>query len=252
MLAANFTSCLRLLRAAGAGAMARDPKTTATMLCPTDKAVAAFASDMGLTLDGLLARPALADQIIAYHIAPLTRARASALKGGRANVSAAAAGAFSSYAVSGDPHYLLRFSKDAKTGGVVVTDAQGRAARVVDEDADAGRSVLHGVDRVLMSGEYFPTLQAFAAFYAKNFSALATALNTSAAAGGRFSGTLFAPVDAAFAAAGKALPKGEPQLKGVLRYAQLPGVHLYPYGFNTSTAYATLLPGHTLSVKYRE
>jgi hypothetical protein len=35
---------------------------------------------------------------------------------------------------------------------VLVRDSQGGAARVVGPDLDAGASVVHGIDRVLLSG----------------------------------------------------------------------------------------------------
>jgi hypothetical protein len=68
--------------------------------------------------------------------------------------AAQAEGPMTSYAVSGDPHYLLRFFRTPESagGGLAVRDAQGRVARVVTADLDAGRSVVHAVSRVLLSG----------------------------------------------------------------------------------------------------
>lgn len=116
-----------------------------------------------MSLDELLQRPDLIDKLVAYHIAPRARAPMGALTANTAAAAAAAgtkqpAGnssskAVGSYAVSGDPHYFLRFSADPKTGTPTVEDAQGNVARVVKGDLDAGASVVHGVDKVLYSGK---------------------------------------------------------------------------------------------------
>jgi hypothetical protein len=90
-------------------------------------------------LDALVQRPELVDKLAAYHVAP------------RARLGTRDLAANGSYAVSGDPHYLLRFGSDAG-GRVTVTDAQGFLANVTKGDLDAGLSVVHGVDRVLLSG----------------------------------------------------------------------------------------------------
>ncbi|KAI8476162.1 MAG: hypothetical protein J3K34DRAFT_464270 [Monoraphidium minutum] len=249
--AAGLTDCLRLVEAAGAGKRAADPRTAATVLCPTNQAIKAFAGDMGITLDELAAqRPNLVDKLVAYHIAPRVKASSR-------DLAASAKRSGGAYAVSGDPHYLLRFGVDAK-GGLLVRDAQGRAARVARADVDAGASVVHALDRVLLSGEYFPDLKAFAAFYAGNFSSLARALNASGLGGAltakRWNGTLFAPVDAAFAASKGLLAPGSARaqkLKPVLQYHQLPELARYPSSFVSGKAVTTRLAGHKVTVNYR-
>ena len=71
-------------------------------------------------------------------------------------------------------------------------------------------------------GEYFKTLQAFADFYAGNFTALSAALAAAGAAGDkRWNGTLFAALDAA--GAGKAAP-GAGAPKAALQYSQVGGL----------------------------
>ena len=105
--------------------------------------MASFLSDMGVTLAELAARPDLADKLAAYHVMPRVRAASGALRGGKGE---------GSYGVSGDPHYLLRFEVDPKGGSLLVRDPQGYTARVVTADIDAGRSVVHAIDRVLLSG----------------------------------------------------------------------------------------------------
>jgi len=141
--ASGFTDCLKLIEAASGAARAANPNTTATVLCPTNAGVESFLGEMGLSLAELTNRTDLLDKLVAYHIVPRARASAARLAGKSKE---------GSYAVSGDPHYLLRFSADPKSGAVSVRDSQGNAARVLAADVDAGRSVVHGVDRVLMSG----------------------------------------------------------------------------------------------------
>jgi hypothetical protein len=120
-----------------------------------------------MTLQELLARKDLVDRLVSYHIVPRVRAHSGLLRANHSHTIAAAdaaAGAagdgkapgkrhtMTSYAVSGDGNYWLRFSVDAKTGVPVVRDVQGNEARVVGADLDAGKSVVHGIDRVLLSG----------------------------------------------------------------------------------------------------
>jgi hypothetical protein len=192
---------------------------------------------MGLSRADLASRHELLDKLVAYHVLPNARADAKALR--------AAAGAAGAYGVSGDPHYLLRFTAPAAgagakgaaaAGGLAVRDARGNAAAVVSPDLDAGRSVVHAVDAVLHSGEYFPTLKDFAAFYGANFSSLAAAFEAagrgSELASNAWGGTLFAPIEGGFAAGAALLPElgrlkggaggsGAGRVREVVEYAQV-------------------------------
>ncbi|KAI8472236.1 MAG: putative methyltransferase-domain-containing protein [Monoraphidium minutum] len=281
--ARSYGACLRILEAAGAKAYTSDPKTTATVLCPTDQAVAAFLSEMGLSEAELLGRFDLVDKLAAYHTIPRARAPLASLRGARASAGAgvhnASAGAecgsgerMSAFALSGDHNYVLRFVTvgGGDSGAVAVRDAQGRRANLVEPDADAGASVVHGVDAVLLSGEYFHDLEAFARFYRlADFSQLSKALQAPGAGGAaslKWGGTLFAPVGAALAAAAlpvlgvataggrggaaKAGADGARALRDVLLYWQLPEAAVYPGGFANGTAVATRLKGHTLAVSF--
>ena len=262
---AGLTDCLRLLQEAGAAAALASPSTRATVLCPTNAAVNSFLALMGLTWPELLARRGLVDRVAAYHTVPRARAAAAALSARRK--SAPRGRAFATFAVSGDPHYLLRFTEGgggngtgaASTAAPTVRDAQGFTAKVVGADVDAGNSVVHAIDRVLMSGEYFPTLAQFFKFYGvANFTALEAALR----AGGDGAleaakwgpGTLFAPRDdagagqKAFAALKGADAK---QARAAVLYQQLPELKVYPWDFPNGAAQATRLAGHTLMVTHR-
>jgi hypothetical protein len=50
-----------------------------------------------------------------------------------------------------DGLYHVRFYLE--NGKVVIKDAQGNTARVVKPDIDAGYSVIHGIDKVMLSGK---------------------------------------------------------------------------------------------------
>jgi hypothetical protein len=73
--------CLRLLQVADPTRRAEDPRTQATVICPTNAALRAFAARMGLKggVDELAARTDLVDKLAAYHVAPRVRASASAV-----------------------------------------------------------------------------------------------------------------------------------------------------------------------------
>lgn len=94
-----------------------------------------------MTLPELAKRTDLVDKLAAYHVAPNAKVAAAKLKGNGTGVT---------YAVSGDPHYVLRFVTEGNK--TTVLDAQGNKAGVTDADVDAGASVVHGVDKVLLSG----------------------------------------------------------------------------------------------------
>jgi hypothetical protein len=53
--------------------------------------------------------------------------------------------------LTADGLYHLRFYLE--NGKVVIKDVQGNTARVVKPDIDAGYSVIHGIDKVMLSGE---------------------------------------------------------------------------------------------------
>lgn len=257
LLKAGLTDCLKLIQSVpDAARHAANPKTAVTVFCPTNQAVAAFLKSMGITLAELAARPDLADKLVAYHVVPRTRASSEAPAG-------------AAFGISGDPHYLLRFKPAGGGGtkGLAVRDAQGNSAAVVAADIDAGASVVHAVDRVLLSGEYFPTLKAFAAFYGGNFSTLAAAFDAAGLAplltSNTWEGTLFAPIEGAFEAGAKLLPElgrvkagaapgGAPRVKAVIEYAQLPEVRVYPADFQRGKPVATRLAGHAVTVSYSE
>ncbi|GBF94108.1 hypothetical protein Rsub_07095 [Raphidocelis subcapitata] len=251
--ASNFTLCLALFEAAGAGPLLSSSDTAATVFCPTNQAFDSFLGALDLTLDALIQRTDLVDKLAAYHVAPRARLGTADL---RSN---------GSYAVSGDPHYVLRFGAGAD-GRPTVTDAQGFVANVTAGDMDAGLSIVHGVDRVLLSGEYFPTIRDYVNYYLPKFMNLAFILDASAlddavANNTAWEGTLFAPVDgAAMTAAEAAVPQlarvGQPRagdeavLLALMLYTQLPALRRFPTDFPDAELFETRLPGHDLDVFY--
>jgi hypothetical protein len=54
--------------------------------------------------------------------------------------------------LTADGVYHLKFYLE--NGRVVIKDVQGNTARVVKPDLDAGYSVIHGIDKVMLSGEF--------------------------------------------------------------------------------------------------
>ncbi|GBF94109.1 hypothetical protein Rsub_07096 [Raphidocelis subcapitata] len=249
--AGNFTSCLALLEAAGAAAAVSDPATTATVLCPTNEAFDKLLSSMAITLPELAKRTDLVDKLAAYHIAPRAKVAAAKLKGN---------GTGFTYAVSADPHYVLRFITEKNK--TTVLDAQGNTANVLHADVDAGSSIVHGVDRVLLSGEFFLTLADFAKFYVGNYSSLSDLVKAAgfgdAVKSTTWNGTLFAPIDTAVdavAAVSPELGRLDDPIEGdskvyadVLKYHQLPTLKVFPVDFANGTSLPTRLAGHELSV----
>jgi hypothetical protein len=53
--------------------------------------------------------------------------------------------------LTADGLFHLRFYLE--NGRVVIKDVQGNTARIVKPDIDAGYSVIHGIDKVMLSGE---------------------------------------------------------------------------------------------------
>ena len=97
---------------------------------------------MGMTTSSLAARPQLAHDILTYHLLPHIKLATTDVKK-----------AFSVAATS-DADYTVQVLR-GKDGKVVLKDTQGNVANVVQPDVDAGFSIVHGIDRVLQSGEFF-------------------------------------------------------------------------------------------------
>eukprot|EP00877_Chromochloris_zofingiensis_P008425 jgi/Chrzof1/3836/Cz13g10170.t1 len=201
-------------------------------------AVKTYATKLGLTAPQLAGYPALLKAIARYHIilgAKLSSAKQ--LKVGRSN------------GITADPMWNLTIIK-AANGSVTVKDVQGNVGRVTKADIDAGKSVIHIVDAVLLSGDVFINAHDAMSF----FPVLSTVKGLVAKASLKqmslkpnMNETRFAPINSAF--------KGAPTLDNatltnVLKYHLVPGTRTIPLDWVFGKSVETLYKGHTLSVKF--
>eukprot|EP00877_Chromochloris_zofingiensis_P008423 jgi/Chrzof1/3834/Cz13g10150.t1 len=227
-----------LLRAAGLASPVNNPNLVATFFTPSDAAIKAYAAKLGLTVAQLAGYPALLKAIARYHIilgAKLSSAKQ--LKVGRTN------------GITADPIWNLTLIK-APNGNVSIRDTQGNIAKVTKVDIDAGKSVIHNVDAVLLSGDVFINAHEVLKF----FPVLSTVKDLIGKAGLRqmtmkpqMNYTMFAPINSAF--------KGAPTLDNatlanVLKYHTVPGIRTIPLDWVSGKSVETMYKGHTLSVKF--
>lgn len=235
----GFTSALALGKCAGIDKAIANSAAKVTVLAPTNAAIDAFAKEMGMSVADIQKNEALCDAIVQYHIIP-TVANSTAIPATKTLVARTLrAGS------------MLRFSKSGAK--VTVTDAQGNKATVTKGDVVAGGSVIHGVDRVLLSRAVFTSPAKALAFHSKRFSTLIGALKkanlTSTIESAGFAGTILAPSDRAFSKVPGALALATGTLKNVLLYHVMPApARAIPNDFASGKSYATLLKGQT--VKY--
>jgi len=209
-----------------------------TVLAPTDAAITSFLKSMGLSAQQVVGEEALCDTLLRYHVLPYIL-KSSMLV--RKDMTAQTLQPFS----------YLTFNKDAS--GVTVKDMQGNVAKVTKGDITAGEGTLHIVDRVLLSGNVFYTVGDAFKYHDVHHSELFKALKTAGLLGAvmdskkPFTGTIFAPTNAAF----KALTiKPTPdQLKDILRYHVLKEEIVLPADLKAGAKYATFFPGHTVQIK---
>ncbi|KAF8055744.1 small nuclear ribonucleoprotein G [Scenedesmus sp. PABB004] len=198
------------------------PAARLTLLAPTDQAFARFFAEMGIGL-GLLARDEpLADAIAAYHMligatldsdtifAVAARRRAKAGANATRRAAAAAAGpaapldrvTLTQRVYTAATPFYVTFGRGANA--TYVRDMQGNVAKVTGV-LRAGRHIVHIIDRVLYSGEYFNTLGDLVAAYPSGLGSLGAALRDAGMGGlltaKPFNDTLLAPNSKAFAAA---------------------------------------------------
>uniref|UniRef100_A0A383VGA1 FAS1 domain-containing protein n=1 Tax=Tetradesmus obliquus TaxID=3088 RepID=A0A383VGA1_TETOB len=134
-----------------------DSKITGTMLVPSDKAIADFAKKMGLTEKELLARPALVDQLLAYHFMPQYAINSTA------NIPAHGT-TKSTKGISGDASYIWRVYRDPKSDKAWVQDTQGNNV-TLGKPAMVNKMAIIPVDSLLMSGAYFPNIEDALKYY---------------------------------------------------------------------------------------
>ena len=208
-----------------------------TVFAPTNDAFAALLTELKLTKAQLLADKALLTAVLTYHVLPAKVAKAD-IKPGLPNTTVQ--GAF--------------FKIDSVESGLRITDGRNRTSNIVTADIAASNGVIHAVDKVLLPPDKNIVQTAIAAN--PEFSILVEAV-TAANLGDTLSGTgpftVFAPTNAAFAAAltelnitKTALFANTAFLAKVLTYHAVPGLVLkaqVPVGTPIAT-----VQGETFSV----
>jgi uncharacterized surface protein with fasciclin (FAS1) repeats len=182
--AGGFTT---LLAAAGAA----DPAVVATLtgpgpvtlFAPTDAAFTALLSELGITANALLADKALLTQVLTYHVVPAKVLKAN-IPLGKA-ITSAQGGIF----------------KVDNNSQLQVTDGRNRVSNITSTDILATNGVIHVIDKVLLPANknIVETAQALPDFSILVEAVVAADLATTLSGAGPF--TVFAPTNAAFAAA---------------------------------------------------
>jgi transforming growth factor-beta-induced protein len=129
---ADFSILVAAVQAAGLADTLKSPGPF-TVLAPTNAAFAALLHELNLSADQLLANKPLLTQVLTYHVLP-----------GRAFANDVSKGLVAA-SVLGQP---VKFA--SSNGGVAITDARGRTAKVVATDIQATNGVIHVIDRVIL------------------------------------------------------------------------------------------------------
>ncbi|GBF94608.1 hypothetical protein Rsub_06723 [Raphidocelis subcapitata] len=240
------------------------PLFEGTLFAPTDEAFAAFAESMGF--DGpeeILASEPLMDAILGYHLIPSA-------------YPADALAKFAPFTVRPFTGGVLRFKPagNATAGGnataaaavnatvnaTVVTVVGGQnEAGIVTAGLDAGRSVVHTIDAVLLPESVFTSILSALEFYSASSVLQNLVADTpgllAAVSDPKTNVTLFAPRNEAFAAMGpnfvaaaSAPAANASRLEG-LQYHAVPGARFVPAGFTLDgEKLPTLLVNETLTV----
>ena len=204
----GFNALLAASTKAGIAGMLTDANAQLTVFAPTDQAFTDLATRLGFAnatamVDGL---PASALQsILTYHVLGSKKLAADLAAGGPVQTTA--------YSYANSP---ARLTFDF-TNGVKITDAALTVATVTTPNVLASNGVIHAVDKVLVPPGVLNIVQMAQAN--PQFSSLVSAV-VAADLRGTLSGagpfTVFAPTNAAFAAAPQNL--SVPQLRTVLTY----------------------------------
>lgn len=224
----GFTALGAAVTKAGIAGTLTNPAAQLTVFAPTDAAFNDLARRLGFADAAAMvnALPATALQgILTYHVLPARR--------GSGDLSAAGATQATAYSYAGAPARLgFDFSN-----GVRITDAALTTATVTTANVTASNGVIHVVDKVLVPPGVLNVVQMAQAN--PQFSSLVNAV-VSANLQGTLSGagpfTVFAPTNAAFAAAPQGLSAA--QLRTVLTYHVLSGQVLstqIPFGAPVAT-----------------
>ncbi|WIA44464.1 hypothetical protein OEZ86_007211 [Tetradesmus obliquus] len=240
---AKLSSFKSLIDLAGATAEFSNEKARVTLLAPTDEAVAAFLTSMGITLDDLKADENLVDKIVGYHTVIGVTAGPKELfaKGDSVIVPTASA------------PFKVKIDKTAD--GVTVTDYQGNVAKVVDADLGTGNARVHAIDKVLFSGSYWTDMGALIKAQPTRFSTVAKAADAAGLAATLtaqgFADTIFLPTNEAFEKSGVKLDAPAETIAEVLKYHVVKGDKNIPAGFTDGAAVPTL-QGQDITVTFVE
>ncbi len=206
---ANLTALLAAATKAGLADELSDASARLTVFAPSDAAFNTLATRLGFADAAAMVTELPAEtlaSILSYHVLP-TRLNASQLGSGGASQA-------SIYSFSGSAATL---GIDASSG-VRITDAVLDRATVTTADVRATNGIVHVVDKVLVPPGVLNVVQmaqANPAAFSSLVGAVVTAdLATTLSGAGPF--TVFAPTNAAFAAAPAGLTT--PQLRTVLTY----------------------------------
>lgn len=209
----GFNALLTAATKAGIAGTLTDANAQLTVFAPTDQAFTDLAKRLGFADAGAMvnALPASALQsILTYHVLGTKKTSADLAAGGPAQATA--------YTFANAPARLgFDFSN-----GVKITDAALTTATVVTTDVQASNGVIHAIDKVLVPPGVLNVVQMAQAN--PLFSSLVNAVvaaDLQGTLGGAGPFTVFAPTNAAFAAAPQNL--GVAQLRTVLTYHVLAG-----------------------------
>jgi uncharacterized surface protein with fasciclin (FAS1) repeats len=155
-----------------------------TVFAPTDAAFTALLAELGITQSQLLADRTLLTQVLQYHVLNGRVARADVPLG---KAVTPLAGGF--------------FKVEAVASELRVTDGRNRVSRITATDIDGGNGLVHKIDRVLLPADrdIVQTAQALPDFSILVEAVVAADLVATLSGTGPF--TVFAPTNAAFAAA---------------------------------------------------
>lgn len=101
-----------------------------TVFAPTNDAFASLLAELGVTKAQLLANKPLLQQVLTYHVLPAEVPR--------------------SRVPVGVPITTVQGGTFTIDSNLVITDARGRTARIVETDVDASNGVIHAIDRVIL------------------------------------------------------------------------------------------------------
>jgi uncharacterized surface protein with fasciclin (FAS1) repeats len=185
-----------------------------TVFAPTNDAFAKLLGELNITKAALLANKPLLTAVLTYHVVPGQVLKAKVPVGKAIKT------------VQGDI-----FKVDSKAADLVITDGRNRSSKITAADILATNGVIHQIETVLLPADktIVQTAQALAPEFKILVEAVVAADLASTLSGtGPF--TVFAPTDAAFAAAltELGLTKAQllanvPLLKTVLTYHVVPG-----------------------------